>query len=591
MADYSDSPLEVLPGIYKEASGHAARGRYIEGSNVRFWKGYPQRIGGWDNLVDTGVRSATVTITIDTPGVVTWNAHGLVAGQSVVFTTTGTLPTGIDAGVTYYVIAAGLSSTEFQIATEPGGSAVNTSDTQSGTHTATAEIGPARGAIAWKTLGNIQYLGYGTAYGLYVMTGGNISAITPASGFTVGDVDGSATFGWGDSNWSNSVWGGVETLYSTVDQPLTWTLSPWGEDMVACPRGQGIFAWDASVGAGTPAATISGAPTTALGIFVSDINRTLVAYGAHDGVAGDPLNVRWSDTEDYTTWTPDATNTAGSIRCEVGNEIIGSIPARGGHLIVTDAAVYYFKYIGGTFVFSLNRISDGPSMISPHAGVQDAMGVTFWMGPKSFYFYDGTVAPLPCDVHADVFNNINVTQRFKVYCGTIKEFSEVIWLYPRTGSDEINACVVYNTVDKTWWQGDVARTSWIDSNVVADYPVGWAADGMIYAHEYNDTGDGAPIPYLLETADIDTGMGGAYLHQRKLVPDYDEIVGAHTLTIVNRGYPNRSESTAGPYSVTSATEQLSVRGRGRFLRLRYEGESYFRLGKLLLRVRPHGRKE
>ena len=82
-------------------------------------------------------RSAIVTITIATPGVVTWTAHGLTAGAAVKFTTTGALPTGLIAGTTYYVISAGLTANAFQVSATPGGAAITTSGMQSGVHTAT----------------------------------------------------------------------------------------------------------------------------------------------------------------------------------------------------------------------------------------------------------------------------------------------------------------------------------------------------------------------------------------------------------------------------------------------------------------------
>jgi len=77
----------------------------------------------------------TATMTIASPCVVTFNSHGLTANDTVRFTTTIALPTGIVAGTTYYVIATGLTSNTFQLALTAGGSAVNTSGGQSGTHT------------------------------------------------------------------------------------------------------------------------------------------------------------------------------------------------------------------------------------------------------------------------------------------------------------------------------------------------------------------------------------------------------------------------------------------------------------------------
>lgn len=101
--------------------------------------------------VNGGLSSSTVTITNASPGVVTWTAHGLVAGMPVVFTTTGALPTGLTAATAYYVISAGLTANAFQVSATVGGSAINTSSAGSGVHTATAgaQILPATSITAY----------------------------------------------------------------------------------------------------------------------------------------------------------------------------------------------------------------------------------------------------------------------------------------------------------------------------------------------------------------------------------------------------------------------------------------------------------
>lgn len=78
----------------------------------------------------------TMTVTIASPAVVTETGHGRVVGSGVVFTTTGTLPTGLTAGTLYYVISAGLTADAYQLSATQGGAAVNTSGSQSGVHTA-----------------------------------------------------------------------------------------------------------------------------------------------------------------------------------------------------------------------------------------------------------------------------------------------------------------------------------------------------------------------------------------------------------------------------------------------------------------------
>ena len=99
--------------------------------------------------------TSTVTMTIASPAVITWNAHGLAANTPIVFTTTGALPTGITAGTVYYVLSP--TTNTFNISATAGGAAINTSGTQSGTHTATASMNynqPVTNATYWLDCGN-----------------------------------------------------------------------------------------------------------------------------------------------------------------------------------------------------------------------------------------------------------------------------------------------------------------------------------------------------------------------------------------------------------------------------------------------------
>jgi len=90
---------------------------------------------------------ATVTISIAAPGVVTWTNHGLSVNDTIRFTTTGALPTGLAINTTYYVKTV-LSANTFTVSTSAGGAAVTTSGTQSGTQTALVWYGTAVVAVA-----------------------------------------------------------------------------------------------------------------------------------------------------------------------------------------------------------------------------------------------------------------------------------------------------------------------------------------------------------------------------------------------------------------------------------------------------------
>jgi hypothetical protein len=97
--------------------------------------------------IDMPYISSTVTISIAAPGVVTWTGHGLSVDDTIRFTTTGALPTGLAINTTYYVKEV-LTANTFTVSTSAGGAAVTTSGTQSGTQTALVWYGVAVAAVA-----------------------------------------------------------------------------------------------------------------------------------------------------------------------------------------------------------------------------------------------------------------------------------------------------------------------------------------------------------------------------------------------------------------------------------------------------------
>lgn len=103
------------------------------------------------------VRTATVTITNASPAVVSWTAHGLAENAAVVFTTTGSLPTGLTAGTTYYVKTV-LTADTFTVSATPGGTVIDTSGAGSGTHTITTEPSGSQRMFAAKVASSAEGL-------------------------------------------------------------------------------------------------------------------------------------------------------------------------------------------------------------------------------------------------------------------------------------------------------------------------------------------------------------------------------------------------------------------------------------------------
>lgn len=104
-------------------------------------------------------KVATVTISSASPGVVTLASHGFVANDPVVFSNTGgALPAAITAGTVYYVKTV-LSANTFTISATPGGTAINTASTGTGTHSVTTLYSSLSASAQWQfaQFGNLVF--------------------------------------------------------------------------------------------------------------------------------------------------------------------------------------------------------------------------------------------------------------------------------------------------------------------------------------------------------------------------------------------------------------------------------------------------
>lgn len=123
---------------------------YATGTYVKYISGDTHKI--YQSLSGS---TATFTVTIASPAVFTATAHGLAANTPISFTTTGALPTGLVAGTVYYVKSP--TTDTFNVSATSGGSAINTSGTQSGVHTYTASLNynqPVTNTTYWLSAGN-----------------------------------------------------------------------------------------------------------------------------------------------------------------------------------------------------------------------------------------------------------------------------------------------------------------------------------------------------------------------------------------------------------------------------------------------------
>lgn len=134
----------------------------------------------WDYSGTPDVPGTTVTITIASPGVVSHAGHSFSANDQVVFSTTGALPTGLTAGTVYFVRNP-VAGTSYEVSATSGGASINTTGTQSGTHTARRAFG-ITGSLTYVATGNLPAL-----TGTLLLTDSEMIR-TPSSGSNSGSL-------------------------------------------------------------------------------------------------------------------------------------------------------------------------------------------------------------------------------------------------------------------------------------------------------------------------------------------------------------------------------------------------------------------
>ena len=252
-------------------------------------------------------------------------------------------------------------------------------------------------------------------------------------------------------------------------------------------------------------------------------------------------------------------------------------------------------------------MNEGVSLISPNAAINSPQGI-FWMDKKGFYNYTGAVNPLPCSVHAHVFDDINEGQAFQVFAFLNKQFNEVGWFYCSADSTSVNRYVVYNYVEQLWSIGQLSRTAWLDEGIVA-FPRAAGKSGsshFLYQHETGNDDDGSPMDNVfIESADFDLGDGEEFQFIRRMIPDV-KFTGTggsdQQLNVVlkQRNFPGESLTTDQTSSFTASTTKIDMRGRARQATLRFESDDDaaegvrlgvgFRIGGTRLDIRPNGKR-
>ena len=457
------------------------------------------------------------------------------------------------------------------------------------------------------------------------------TAATHLTGATVTQVTTSGTGTW--NGWGLSVSG------NGIGQQLRlWSQSNYGEDLIFNPRGGALYYWAANAnpnifergtvikaGDEVPGSspTIyydSTTPSISNIVLVSDASRFVICFGTNDPTGAyattalDPLQIRWSQQEEFYTWTPAATNQAGDYRLSSGSQIIAALQTRQEILVWTDAAVYSMQYLGPPYVWGFQIMGSNISIAGPNA-VSTANNVTYWMGTDKFYVYSGRVETLPCSLRQYVFEDINMEQSFQFFSGTNEGYNEIWWFYCSANSNTIDKYVIFNHLERTWYYGYMERTAWLDSPL-RETPEAAGYEGQLLHHETgNDDGTTippSPIVSYVQSSDFDIGDGHNFGLVSRIIPDVtfdgsDVTAPTVTFGVRPRQAPGTNYGTSDNPDVVSAnnysvdryyevqqfTQYVYVRIRGRQMAFRIGSDELgvaWQLGMPRLDVRPDGRR-
>jgi hypothetical protein len=635
--------LNFKPGFNKMITDSGAESQWVDGDFVRFRYGLPEKIGGWSQLTNSnntlpGVARAQHDFTsiAGEKYVAIGTSQGLFlyyAGEFYDITPLDTAITGAtfdattgSATVTVNKTSHGLLDGRyitFSSVTVPTGSGYATSDFEDNTF-----------EVLNKTANTFEIIMPSTSAGTTSGTGS--AQIDPY--VVVGPTFQTAGFGWGTDTWGSDTWGTESATSDVILDPGLWSLDNFGQILIATIHNGETFTWNA--GAASPRANratlMSGAPTKTIMTQVSDRDRHLFHFGTEttigDSTTQDPMFIRFSNQEDYNTYQPTATNTAGTFRLDKGNEIVGAVSGKDYTLVLTDTSAYVIQYVGPPFTFSVRQVGTNCGLIGQNA-LSYSNGIVFWMsGEGGFFMYDGTVKALPCLVEDFVFTTtgdnlgLNYNSSQLIYCEHNTLYNEINWFYPASGSEQINRCVTYNYGENVWTTSSLARTSYLDQSVfnlpyatqynktaLPNFPIQGITNkygaSTYYEHEkgtdqVNSSGTTSINAYI-QSGDFDItnsnnmadlrGDGEYIMSMRRFVPDFKVLTGNSKVTLLLNDYPSgtATSSPLGPFTITSSTDKVDTRARGRLLAIKIENDAIgetWRYGTLRVDVRPDGRR-
>ena len=661
-------------GFDKQSTSYAAEGKWVDGENIRFRYGQPEKIGGWiklfaDKLIgvvrdqfawsdltgtrhlalgtdkklyiykegaiadvtplrntETGLTNPFVTTSGSAIVTVTDASHGATAGDFVTFSGASAVG-GLDMNAEFEITE--VTSSSVYTVTHSSNASSGATGGGSSAVTAAYQISPGPevnaygygwGISAWNGVitptitdqlnealddsetGVDVDDGSKFANGDYILVGQEIMKVTGVSTNTLtvtrGLTNNTGTttvsagshiaaahadnavvtliFDASNTSYIFTGWNIASASSTTTIDGRYWVFENFGEDLLALANNSVLYKWDTSAGPTTRAAIASGnAPTASRHLILSTPDRHVILMGTETTIGSattqDDLFLRFSSQEDFTTWTPSSTNTAGSFRIQDGSKIMTTVRSRGSILIWTDTSLHSLQFIGAPFVFGLTQIGANCGAVGPHSAV-DVNGTTFWMSQNAFYMFDGAIKKLPCSVQDYVFDSFSITSQATVYAGLNTDFNEVTWFYASKDSTFVDRSVTFNYLENVWYTNSLARTTWLDRGV---YELPYATEyestvngttptvlgltdgaSSVYVHEEGTDDDVSAMRCTLQSGDFDIQDGQQLLSISRFIPDFKEQKGSADVLLSFKDYNSITNETTLNGAISAAATSI-----------------------------------
>jgi len=282
-------------------------------------------------------------------------------------------------------------------------------------------------------------------------------------------------------------------------------------------------------------------------------------------------------------------------------KVVKGLPLRGGttspaglfwSLDQLTRVTYAPQTVGtATLYWRYDIISTQTSILSSQSPIEYD-GIYYWIGTDRFLMYNGVVQEIPNNTNINYFfDNLNYTQRQKVWAAKVPRWGEIWWFYPKGNATECTDAIIYNVRDKIWYDAGEAIGSHRSAGVYSEvfrFPI-WAGNVEntegTYTLWQHETGTDSiyltnvnAIESYFETNSIGWVTGGPgqrnvtganrWIHLERVEPDFVQAQQMF-LTVTGKSYASGENDVSDPYYYDPDTLKIDLREQRREMRLRF----------------------